>query len=225
MVPRTGRESGVASFDRRFPALSAPTLNRKFEHLLYGARLSFDTRAGSPHWGSGAWVSIQADRFDKPVRSLSFSEPGPASPQFTRFTYEAATVWSFMRSPRTLRPSIKLVDTRYNGPANLFLIPDFATLGGGVGLEGFETGRYHDFDAAVGRLTYLFPLERSLEFDLHAEAGGVYSDLWNDLQISTLKGSYGAALRVIPKSSVAATIGVDWSAEAVRFVFQLGGKE
>src|SRR5207247_1229421 len=83
---------------------------------------------------------------------------------------------------------------------------------------GFEPERFHDLDLAAGRLTYLFPMGRYLEMDLHSDAGGVYPDL-SEARLATLKGSYGAALRIRSVAAVLGQIGVDWSSEKVRFGF------
>ena len=223
MVVRSGRESGVQSFEELFLSLAAATLNQKFQNLVYGGRVSFGQRQGTPHWTHGVWGQIDAARFDKPVSAISFSEPGPTSPQFTRFNYQAATAISFGRSPRTLQPYVQIIDTQYHGATESFLLPDFATLGGSRGLEGFESLRFHDLDKAVVKLSYVFPLLRTMEVDLHGEAGGVYHDVWQDLKPNKFRHSGGAILRVIARDQVVLAIGADWSHEAVRFQFDLRG--
>ncbi len=223
-VIRTDRDPGLPSFDLLFPALAAGMEDRHVENLVYGARFSYDARAGSPHWDRGWRVSYQAERFDKPIRALAFRDASSPVPQFSRQTLELETGLGFMRDPRTLRASIRVVDTRYRGDAGPLPISDLATLGANAGLAGFGVGRFHDLDAAVGRLTYILPLVRRLEFDVHAEAGQVYGDVWQDMRLEMLRGSYGAALRVRTKSSVLGWFGLDWSGESRRFTFNVWGE-
>ena len=99
------------------------------------------------------------------------------------------------------------------------------TLGGTAGIGGFEAGRFHDLDLLELELMYIFPLLKFLEFDLHAEAGGVYSDIEHDARLDSLKGSYGFAFRPRLPTGPLGAIGLDWSAERARFRFSLGGVE
>src|SRR5438093_1141426 len=104
------------------------------------------------------------------------------------------------------------------------LLSDMATLGGGQGLAGFDPGRFHDLNSVLGRLSYIFPLSSRLEFDLHTEVGQVAGTL-QDVGVATLRQSYGIALRPRLDDFVLGMIGVDWSREAVRFRFSVGGVE
>ena len=103
-------------------------------------------------------------------------------------------------------------------------VADLAQLGGSQGLAGYEPGRFHDMDLMVGKLSYIFPLAQHYEFDIHAEAGGVFETL-RDAHDATPKTSYGVALR--PRTALAplGSINLDWSRESVRFGFHLGGVE
>jgi hypothetical protein len=60
---------------------------------------------------------------------------------------------------------------------------------------------------------------------VHTEAGGVYADVWRDAKLSTLRHSYGVALRPRTDTAVIGTLGIDWSAETVRFHYSLGGAD
>jgi hypothetical protein len=194
------------------------------EHLVYGALASSDGRDGKPHWSRGWRAAVEAERFDKSVKALSIRDAHTLSPQFTRYTFEAEGGVSFMRDPRTVRLSLRAVNQAVGqGPASL-LLPDLMSLGGHEGLAGFEPGRFHDVDLVVGKLSYIFPLARNFEFELHAESGGVYPEL-KKAQLGTFKNSYGVALRPRLDTAPLASIGVDWSAESVRFRYTLGGVE
>jgi len=209
----------------RFKALAGPTLNRRFEHLTYGARAALDFRGGVPHWSHGWRLSLAAERFDKPLRSFKLHTPRTTGAQFTRYALDAEAGVSFMRDPRTLRLAFHAVDNELSAGPAPFVIPDLARLGGADGLAGFEPHRFHDLDAMVLRLSYIFPLAQHYEFDLHAEAGGVYPDMQHDAHLDTMKGSYGAALRPRGKTMPFAALGVEWSGEAVRFRYSVGGVE
>ena len=74
------------------------------------------------------------------------------------------------------------------------------------------------------QLAYLFPLVTNLEFELHAEAGGVYAGL-SQARLSTFAASTGAALRIRTDFGVFCALGCDWSREATRVGFTLGGLE
>ncbi len=61
--------------------------------------------------------------------------------------------------------------------------------------------------------------------DLHSEWGAVYPDLWRDAKLNTLHNSFGFSLRVRDKHGPRASIGFDFSREAIRLRFALGGVE
>ncbi len=222
MVVRTGREE--PSFDSRFPVLTATQLDAPLDYLAYGARLMLDRRNGEPHWSRGFRIAGEAVRFDRPVRALALRDARGAAVQFTRYMLEAEGGVSFMRDPRTLRLALRVLDNRPT-TSGAVLLEDLAELGGARGLSGFEPGRFHDLGLVLGRLSYVFPLAEHFEFDLHAEAGGVYPDVWKDARLKTLKNSYGVALRPRTRSAPLGAVGVDWSAETVRLRYSIGGVE
>jgi len=225
LVLTNGRDSRKESLEERFPSLGATLLGARVEHLVYGARLERDTRSGAPHWTRGWRAGVEAERFDKAIEGLALRDGSTPARPFTRLTYEGEAAVSFRpRDPRTVRLAVKVVDQSLGAGPGLVLIPDLPHLGGREGLSGFEPGRFHDLDLVAGRLTYLFPMGRYLEMDLHSDAGGVYPDL-SEARLATLKGSYGAALRIRSVAAVLGQIGVDWSSEKVRFGFSLGGVE
>jgi hypothetical protein len=219
-----GRDPVKPALSARFPVIAAAQLGAHVEHLVYGAQLAFDTRHGGPHWTDGYRLAARADRFDKALDGFVLRSAHTPAEQFVRFTYEAEGGVSFWRDPRTVRLAIKVVDQNRGSAAGLFLIPDLARLGGSSGLAGFEPGRFQALDAAVAKLSYIFPLGRYLELDAHTEAGGVYADI-ADLRASTLEHSYGLALRIRSVAVMLADVGVDWSTEKVRIRFSLGGVE
>ena len=220
IVTRTGREA--PSFDQVFPGL-AGFLDRRVEHLVYGARVALDGRRGVPHWSRGARVEIEAERFDKPVEALAL-RTSQAAFQFTRLEYRVEAGVSFYRDPRTIRLALRAVDQQ-PGTSGALLLPDLAFLGGKEGLYGFEPGRFHDTDLVLGKLSYIFPLAIRLELDVHAEAGAVYGDLWRDGRLSSLEYSYGVALRPRLDTAVLGAVGVDWSRETLRVRYSIGGVE
>jgi hypothetical protein len=116
------------------------------------------------------------------------------------------------------------VDQALDDGGGAFLIPDHVSLGGGQGLAGFEAGRFHDLDLVLGRLSYIFPLGKNLEFDWHVEAGGVFPEL-DAVRANRLETSYGGMLRVRTDFAMLGALGVEWSRESVRFRFSIGGVE
>ena len=70
IITRHGRGKSEPSFEEVFPALT-PDLDQRIEHLVYGGRLALDHRRGVPHWGEGGRMSLEVERFDRPVESLA----------------------------------------------------------------------------------------------------------------------------------------------------------
>jgi hypothetical protein len=224
-VTRTGRESGAVSYDARFPALGAATLNRRVENFVYGASLLHDQRTGSPHLSRGWRTLLSAERLDVPIRALDLQPGSGRGAQFTRYRAEAEAGISFMRDPRTVRLLVRMADQQVGSNRDRLLISDLSTLGGREGLGGYSPGRFHDMDLMLTRLGYVFPLERRLEVDLHSEWGAVYPDLWNDAKLNTLHNSFGFSLRLRDDRAPRGSIGFDFSREAIRFQFSVGGLE
>jgi hypothetical protein len=229
LVTRRGHDSASPSTDVEFPRTRQR--DRSFAQVVSGARAAVDLRGGAPHWTHGARAAFSAERIDADFTLGAFgpyhgSKPAQSANSFNRYTLDAEAGISFMRDPRTLRVRFKAVDTEPSPREGRVLpLPDLARLGGSEGLAGFEPHRFHDLDAMVVKLSYIFPLAKSFEFEAHAEAGGVYPDLQHDARLDTLKGSYGVALRPRSKAAPLGAIGVDWSAEALRIQYTLGGVE
>ena len=112
-----------------------------------------------------------------------------------------------------------------DGGSGVIQIPDLSRLGGRDGLAGFEPSRFHDLDALVGKLSYIFPLAKHLEFEVHTEWGGVYRDLIEDPTLDGLESSFGVALRPRLETMPLGSIGLDWSRETARLRFSFGGVE
>jgi len=222
-VLRRGREDGQVSIEERFPGLRATTLDRRVDNLVYGASLVHDQRRGSPHWTRGWRALASAERWDRPVRALALHSAEPAGAQFTRFQGEAETGWSFWRDPRSVRLLGRFTGVRVTSGADRLLPADYSLLGGQAGLLGFGSGRFRDLDALLLRLSYVFPLERFLEMDLHSEWGEVGPDLAADATLRGLHTSAGVSVRPRDDSRPRASAGLDFSREGVRLQFALGG--
>jgi hypothetical protein len=222
LVLRDGRESGVTPLSVGFPWL-AGSLGRAQDHLVFGLRLVADGRRGQPHWSQGGRIIAQVEQFTTPAKRLALRSASKQSGQFTRWEVRGEAGISFWPDPRTLRLSGRIVNQTID-TALVVLLPYLADLGGSHDLAGFEAGRFHDVDLAVGKLSYLFPLARHFEVDLHAEAGGVYPNL-RRARPETLEQSYGVALRCRSGSAPLGSIGLDWSREAVRLRFSWGDVE
>jgi hypothetical protein len=219
---RRGRAGN--SFDETFPEL-AELRDKRQEHFRYGARLTTDHRSGTPHWGHGARVLLEAERYEGNTNdALAIRSGNTNAPSFSRFSGEFEGGVSFRRDPNTLRLELRAVDQVGDSGDSGYLLSDLMVLGGSSGLAGFEPGRFHDVDLLVGKLTYLFPLTRNLEFDMHAEAGGVFRNL-KDADVGAFATCYGLALRPRTDAGPLATIGVDWSNESVRIRYTFGGVE
>lgn len=221
-VTRTGRDPHQVSYDVRFPASGLATLDRRVEHLVYGGSLSTDWRSGNPHWSRGGRVVIGAERYDVPIEGLALHS-SQSDGQFTRYSIETEAGASFMRDPRTLRLKLRVEDIDAGQEGGQLLPSDLSRLGGRNGLAGYDSGRFHDFDLMVARLTYVFPLARLVEADLHSEWGAVYSDVWKDPKPNTLKNSFGLSLRGRSDGAPHGQLGIDFSPDGVRFSYTFGG--
>jgi len=219
-----GRDPYSPSFEIAHPVEAAGSLDRGVEHFSYGAGLSHDARWGRPHWSGGWRASVEAERFDKSIQALALNDAHSGACSFTRLIYRAEAGASFGRDPRTLRLALTAVDQRPDVAGGTFLLGDLQSLGSSAGLAGFEYGRFRDMDLMLARLSYIFPLVKNLEFDLHTQSGGVYPGL-SQARIATLKSSFGAALRFRTETAILGALGCDWSPEQARFWFALGGIE
>jgi hypothetical protein len=218
-----GRESGVPSYDLAFPDIAAGTLGRRVDHLIYGASLSVDGRAGIPHWTHGGRVMLSAERHDAPVEALALRVGSPKGAQFNRYEMQAETGFSFLRDPRTVRLMARVVDQSIGSGGEHLLPSEMATLGGGDGLGGYGSGRFHDRDLLLTRASYVFPIARRLELDVHSEWGAVYPDVWKDARLDRLNNSYGVSLRGRYEVGLLAALGFDFSREGMRLTYALGG--
>ena len=224
LVMLDGRDPKKPGIAEVHPVLASELLGVHVEHLLYGGQVGLDQRNGSPHWTRGYQLSARFDRFDTPIEGFVLHSDHTPGDQFLRFTYQGQGGVSFWRDPRTIRLSVKVVDQVVGSSVGVFVLPDLAKLGGQEGLVGFEPGRFQSTDAAVAKLSYIFPIGRYAEVNAHTEAGGVYPHL-GDLRASTLKHSYGTTVRIRSLTRLLAAFGLDWSKESVRFAFQIGGNE
>jgi hypothetical protein len=224
IVTRTGREPGKPSIDSRFAGLVEETLNERYENMTYGVEFSSDWRMGGPHWWEGWRTLVRAERFDEPwaILGLKTQEAGA---QFTRTTLQMENALSWGRDPRPVRFMGRIVDTGVSSHADRMEIADLALLGGREGLGGFQAGRFHDFDLILGRVTYLIPLVRRLELDLHVESGGVYSDLWKSARFDQLEQSAGFAIRGRTNERPMGSIGMDFCREGARLRYTFGNPD
>jgi hypothetical protein len=221
-VTRTGREDGVPSVETLFPADVATTLDRVVEHLVYGFRFSSDWRMGHPHWWEGWRVLTEVERYDKSPNLVTIKDAGAPGAQFTRTTLELESARSFGRDPRTLRLMGRVIDMGVTSQGERMMLTDLSTLGARRGLRGFEAGRFHDLDLVLARLSYIFPLVRRFEMDVHVESGTVVSDVWRAARFDRLEQSVGIALRGRSSSRPYGAFGLDVSRESVRFRYSLG---
>ena len=219
-VIRRGREPGTSTLGQRFPEITDALLDRRFEQLVYGARFASDWRVGAPHWTEGWRVLIQSERYDKPLGWTSLVTTNPGA-QFTRTTVELETGFSFMRAPRSLRVMGRVVDTGVSSGLDRMRLDDYAQLGGRTGLRRFPPGRFHDLDLVLGRLSYVFPLQRFFEMEAHVETGAVYPNLTRAPRLDQLEQSFGLLFRPRSDQHPLASAGIEWSKEAVRLVFTL----
>jgi hypothetical protein len=225
LVTRTGRDPKEVSYEVLFPALGSATLDRRVEHLVYGASMSTDWRSGRPHWSQGGMLSLSVERYDVPISGIELHSDPLEGAQFTRVSAATEGGISFMRDPRTIRLKVQVTDQTVTSGADHFLIYDMARLGGRDGLAGFTPGRFHDLDLLYTRLMYVFPLARLFEFEVHSEWGAVYPDIWQDAKLNTLKKSYGLSLRFRTDSALHAALGFDVSSEGIRIRYALGRVE
>lgn len=225
-VLRNGRDQERPSFEGSFPPGATGLLDVRQQHFVNGARAALDTREGAPHWSRGLRVAAQAERYGRtPDGRPVLFDGSDASPGFWRYTIEGQTGWSFMRDPRTIRLSARVVDVAPFDGARPPTLLDLSRLGGGAGLAGFEPGRFHGLDLFVARLGYLFPIAQYAELEIASEAGMVSGDVWRETRLDGLEQSYTVMLRPRTERAPLGAVGVSWSRESVRVGFSLGGVE
>lgn len=226
VVARRGRDPQRPSLDQVFPALADALFDAEQDHVFAGGSLTLDARAGRPHWSRGWRVSGQAEIYGHPPGGNGVLFAGRRdSPAFGRTTLSAETGVSFMRDPRTVRLSARVVDTHAADGNHPPAILDLPTLGGSAGLTGFEPGRFHGADLVAARVAYVFPLAEHAEFEVSAERGGVFDDVWGGARLDRTRTSYGVSYRLRTDRVPIAAVGLDWSREATRVRFALGGVE
>lgn len=221
----SGREPDDPSIEQRFSGVVGSTFNRRLGHLVYGASFASDWRRGAPHWTRGWRVLIELQRFDPARGVLALGMTGEPVAQFSRAVVELETGFSFMRDPRTIRFLGRIVDQGVTAGREHMAVSDLASLGGRSGLAGFPPGRFHDLDLAHVRVSWIFPLARRLEIDLHGETGAVFGNLWTDSNLSRYRQSFGVALRGRKNEGPVGAIGFDASAEGVRLRYALGNPD
>ena len=222
---RKGHDPGKPSIDLAFPDVAAPLVDHRFEQLVYGGRFASDWRQGATHWNKGWRVLVEVERYDKVPSYLTDRVPGDPGAQFTRTTLEMETGASFLRDPRTLRFMGRLVDQGITSGREHMLLSDYALLGSRAGLGGFQAGRFHDVDLLLGKVTWVFPLVRRLELEIHGEAGAVFPDVWRDARIDRFERSFGFAMRGRTNGRTFGAVGLDFSRESTRFRYTLGDPE
>lgn len=216
--------------DTRFPSIETvhpeaqSQLNLNIEHFVFGVRLMREARYGRPHWTHGWRASVEAERYDRAIEALALKDAHTDAQPFTRLTYHLQTGASFGRDPRTIRLYLTAVDQVLDDAGGTFLIPDFRSLGGANGLWGFEAGRFRDLDAMLGRLSYIYPLGKNLEMDLHMEEGAVMAR-FADAREVRFRPSFGASLRIRGDFAMLGMVAIEASSEQTRFRFSIGGVE
>jgi hypothetical protein len=221
-IMRKGHESGRPSFEEIEPQIALPTLDTMLEYFIYGGSFSTDWRTGTPHWTRGWRFNILGEHYGDPPSWLAIRDARGRGATFTRWGAEFETGFSFMRDPRTVRIYTRFVDQIVVDGAEKFVVADLVKLGGAQGLWGFEPGRFHDFDAFLVRGSYIFPLSRRFEINLHAEGGAVYRDVWEDLSLRTWEHSWGAYLRGRSATRPVGSFGFDVSREGLRIRYSIG---
>jgi len=225
-VVRRGREPDRASLEQVFPQVADAVFDVNEDHPYAGAGLTLDARRGRPHWTHGWRLAGTAEYFGHPPGGHGLLFPGrAASPAFSRATLEALTGFSFMRDPRSIRVSARIVDThaiRGNEPVPLHDLP---VLGGAEGLSGFEPGRFRGADLVSARLGYVFPLAEHAELEFSVERGGVFDDVWQGARLDRMRDSYGISYRLRTDVAPVGAVGVDWSHEGARVRFVMGRVE
>jgi len=224
-VMRRGREGGRASYEVLFPDVAATTLDRPVENFVWGGGVTLDSRAGKPHWSHGGRVRVDVERMDAPIHAIALHSASGDVATSTRLVADAEGGVSFLRDPRTLRLRVRLSDLTLDRAPDRFLVSDLARLGGREGLAGFTPGRFVDRDALLTRATYLFPLSRMIEMDLHAEWGSVYHDVWREATLGSFEHSFGFAFRGRSDTAPHGSIGLDFSREGARINYAWGGIE
>jgi hypothetical protein len=223
VVVTDGREEGSPVVSQIYPEVSSE-LGVPRDNVVYGVSLAADRRDGKPHWGHGWRALASAERFDQAQESVSLHDATTPAAQFTRYTGELETGFSFMRDPRTVRLYLRAVDQDITSGEEHFVVTDLSRLGGFGRLGGFTNGRFRELDMAMGRLSYIFPLAQHFELDLHVETGGVYHDL-HTATIPSLASSWGIALRPRTGAAPIGLFGVDFSRDGVNVHWALGGIE
>jgi hypothetical protein len=224
-IVHAGRDAHAASIDERFPGFADPTLDRRIEHLIYGASFASNWRTGVPHWGHGWRILLSAERHDAPVHALALRVGSPLGAQFTRYEIQTETGYSWMRDPRSLRLMARVVHQDVNSGRSSMLVSDLMTLGGREGLGGYEPGRFRDVDLLLTRAQWVFPIARRVETELHSDWGNVYPNVWEDAAFRSLRNSVGFSFRGRYERGVLMSLGMDFSPEVWRVRYSIGGVE
>jgi len=223
---RRGREPDRASLEQVFPQVADAVFDVNEDHPYAGAGLTLDARTGRPHWTHGWRLAGSAEYFGHPPGGHGLLFPGrAASPAFSRATLEALTGFSFMRDPRSIRVSARLVDTHAVRGSEPTPLHDLPVLGGAEGLSGFEPGRFRGADLVSARLGYVFPLAEHAELEFSVERGGVFDDVWRGARLDRMRDSYGISYRLRTDVAPVGAVGVDWSHEGARVRFAMGRVE
>ena len=219
----TGRDFDLPSIEIAHPGLAEATLHDRVEQMSYGLTVAHDGRHGTPHWTHGWRAAGEIERREDPWRGLRLHETGVDARSFTRLTGTVETGLSFGRDPRTIRLALKTVDTRLDRSGGVFLLDDLPSLGG-ADLAGFERGRFRDRDLVLGKLSYVYPILRNAEMELHVESGQVAPG-YDALRFARQEQSAGFAFRLRMDTSMVGAVGMDFSRESARVRFALGGVE
>lgn len=219
----TGRDFDQPSIELVHPDLAAASLHARVEQMSYGMTLAHDGRHGTPHWTHGWRAAGEIERREDPWRGLRLHATDVDARSFTRLTGKVETGLSFGRDPRTIRFAVKTVDTRLDRSGGVFLLDDLPALGGSD-LAGFERGRFRDRDLLLGKVSYVYPVLRNLEVDLHVESGEV-APSYDTMRLSRLEQSAGFAFRLRLDNAMLGAVGMDFSRESARVRFAIGGGE
>ncbi len=219
-----GRDAKLESFEVLHPAVAAGTLRQAVEHFTWGGRMLFDRRVGSPHWTHGWRLRLDGQRFDRSIEALALKNNSTNAKPFTQLSAQAEIGTSWGRDPRTVRLLARIMDQTLDDGGGTYLFSDLPWLGGSDYLRGYETGRFRDIDMVAGRASYIFPIGKSLEFDLHADVGGVFPEM-EAARMDRLVNSYGTVLRVRGDRSLIGNVGFEWSREQTRFRFGFGAEQ
>ena len=117
-----------------------------------------------------------------------------------------------------LRFAFRLSDPLTNKQIPFYQLSE---LGADETIRGFQRGRFRDFDAILGTVEYRYPIWRSIDALLFADAGQVQQDIFRDFASGDTQFTFGGGFRFWKSDGTLMRLELGKSEDGFRFLFQL----